>query len=96
MTAAHTQRRHGFIVGSQTDDRGSVASVLVKCPWCRGVHRHSMRGAAGYASPWCGVPGVVYQLIWPLEEANTESCDFSSAEEPRDDNDPFDPEVDHS
>jgi hypothetical protein len=46
MTAAHTtQRWHGRIVGSQTDDRGSVASVLV--------------------------PGVVYQLRWPIDGANT-------------------------
>jgi hypothetical protein len=67
MTAAHTQRRHGFIVGSTTDDRGSVASVLVKCPWCRGVHQHSLRGTPGFGRPWCGVPGVVYQLRWPID-----------------------------
>jgi hypothetical protein len=71
VTTAHTQRRHGFIVGSTTDDRGNVASVLVKCPWCRGVHRHSLRGTADFGRPWCGVPGVVYQLRWPIDGANT-------------------------
>jgi hypothetical protein len=71
MTAAHTQRPNAFIVGSQNDDTGNFGSVSVKCPWCRGVHKHSLRSTTDYAHPWCGTPGVVYQLIWPVDPSGS-------------------------
>jgi hypothetical protein len=63
--SARTQRRHATIVAWRTNDTGIAGSVSVRCPFCRGVHQHSLRGTTDFAGPWCGTPGVFYQLIWP-------------------------------
>lgn len=64
MTAVLTRRYRARVVGFTATADGRVRAVQVRCPYCRGIHQHYW-GTSDYAHPWCGTPGVCYQMLWP-------------------------------
>lgn len=65
MTAAPPRRQRAYVVGYETGPDGQVRAFSVRCPYCRGRHRHAAWRSTEYASAWCGTPGGAYAVIWP-------------------------------
>lgn len=69
LRAEPPRRWHARVISAAYDpNTGWPRSFVVRCPFCRGRHKHSAWGSTHFASPWCGTPGV-YEITWPESTA---------------------------